>query len=84
MADVLSSPGDPVFYLHHGMIDRAWSLWQAQSSSHKNAIGGFTTQGGNTPTTLKYMLGSLGVLPDVAIEKVMDTKGDYLCYQYSY
>jgi tyrosinase len=84
MADVLSSPGDPVFYLHHGMVDRAWKLWQSQSASHLKAMGGFTTQNGNTPTTLSYQLSSFGVLPDVEIEKVMDTEGDYLCYEYSY
>lgn len=26
--DVYASPGDPVFYLHHGMIDKAWWIWQ--------------------------------------------------------
>lgn len=26
--DVFVSPGDPVFYLHHSMIDRVWWMWQ--------------------------------------------------------
>lgn len=26
--DVFVSPGDPAFWLHHGMIDRVWWIWQ--------------------------------------------------------
>ncbi|KAK8075937.1 Di-copper centre-containing protein [Apiospora phragmitis] len=26
--DTFTSPGDPVFYLHHGMIDLVWWVWQ--------------------------------------------------------
>lgn len=25
---VYTSPGDPLFYLHHAQIDRVWWLWQ--------------------------------------------------------
>ncbi|KAL2846428.1 hypothetical protein BJY01DRAFT_213375 [Aspergillus pseudoustus] len=31
MADVFASPQDPVFMLHHGMVDRMWALWQRNS-----------------------------------------------------
>jgi hypothetical protein len=27
--DFFTSPGDPLFYLHHGMIDRTWWIWQS-------------------------------------------------------
>lgn len=27
--DFFTSPGDPVFYMHHAMIDRVWWIWQA-------------------------------------------------------
>ncbi|KAK8006936.1 hypothetical protein PG989_000926 [Apiospora arundinis] len=27
--DFWTAPAEPVFYLHHGMMDRMWSLWQA-------------------------------------------------------
>ncbi|MCX4749223.1 tyrosinase family protein [Kitasatospora sp. NBC_01287] len=30
MRDVLSSPNDPVFFLHHANIDRIWGIWQDQ------------------------------------------------------
>jgi tyrosinase len=25
--DFYVSPGDPAFYLHHGQIDRLWTIW---------------------------------------------------------
>jgi Common central domain of tyrosinase len=36
MADLQFSPRDPVFYAHHGNIDRLWSSWVAADPSHKN------------------------------------------------
>jgi Common central domain of tyrosinase len=36
MANLQFSPRDPVFYAHHGNIDRLWSSWVAADPSHKN------------------------------------------------
>lgn len=30
LKDFYSSPGDPVFWFHHGMVDRIWAIWQFQ------------------------------------------------------
>jgi tyrosinase len=27
MNNIIYSPSDPVFWMHHAMIDRLWSLW---------------------------------------------------------
>lgn len=35
------SPRAPEFFLHHGMIDRMWSVWQAYSPAHLSAYGTF-------------------------------------------
>src|SRR4051812_955612 len=37
--------------------------------------------GGNV-TTLNHVLTSLGIIPDVTVRDIMDTKGGYLCYEY--
>lgn len=36
MSDLQYSPRDPVFYAHHGNIDRLWSSWVAAAPSHTN------------------------------------------------
>ncbi|KAH8653070.1 hypothetical protein BGZ60DRAFT_533264 [Tricladium varicosporioides] len=33
--DFYSSPGDPIFYMHHGMIDRIWWIWQMQDPENR-------------------------------------------------
>lgn len=30
MSDLWMSPEDPVFFFHHGKVDRLWSIWQEQ------------------------------------------------------
>jgi hypothetical protein len=30
MSDLWMSPEDPVFFFHHGQVDRLWSIWQEQ------------------------------------------------------
>ncbi|KAK4227758.1 hypothetical protein QBC38DRAFT_183263 [Podospora fimiseda] len=37
--DFYCSPGDPLFYFHHGMLDRIWWLWQMQDPERRiNAV----------------------------------------------
>jgi tyrosinase len=36
-------PGDPAFYLHHGQIDRLWTIWQMKNSTRQYAIAGTNT-----------------------------------------
>jgi tyrosinase len=31
MANVTISPSDPIFWTHHGEVDRIWSIWQADA-----------------------------------------------------
>ena len=33
--DAWASPGDPVFYLHHAQIDRAWTIWQNRNAKNR-------------------------------------------------
>jgi tyrosinase len=40
IANVNSSPGDPIFYLHHANLDRVWEQWQAKNSANRNDFFG--------------------------------------------
>ena len=45
MSDVLISPNDPIFFMHHANVDRLWSQWQAD-----NHVGaGFYPNAGEPP-----------------------------------
>ncbi|KAF5618744.1 tyrosinase central domain protein [Fusarium sp. NRRL 52700] len=41
-ADLFTSPGDPAFWVHHGMMDRMWAYWQEidPKTRHKDFNGG--------------------------------------------
>ncbi|RAH77187.1 Di-copper centre-containing protein, partial [Aspergillus japonicus CBS 114.51] len=87
MGDVSGSPGDPVFFLHHGFVDRNWWAWQSADPDNRlYQLSGYTTESepatGWVNVTLEYNLTSYEILPDVTIERVMDTEGGYLCYTY--
>ncbi|KAK4186702.1 hypothetical protein QBC35DRAFT_553521 [Podospora australis] len=46
--DPATSPGDPVFYFHHGAVDRLWWVWQMQDPDRRiNAVPDFSG-GGHT------------------------------------
>ncbi|KAH8898790.1 Di-copper centre-containing protein [Thozetella sp. PMI_491] len=43
--DFYCSPGDPVFYFHHGMLDRVWWIWQMQDPENRiHAVPNFLDQ----------------------------------------
>src|SRR5512142_1472169 len=57
MVNVQLSPGDPLFWLHHGWIDSLWWKWQSQNVEARvmemtgpnlpaQATGNFSTPGG--------------------------------------
>lgn len=89
LGDISSSPGDPMFFMHHGFIDRNWWYWQNQDPSERlYQINGYTTESepetGWVETTLNYTLTSYEIIRDTTIYEVMDTEGGYLCYTYDY
>ena len=84
--DLFTSPGDPMFFLHHAQIDRTWWIWQMQDPDNRvNAIAGTITLNKNPPSrngTLEDVL-DLGLNTTVLrIAEVMSTTGGVLCYVY--
>jgi tyrosinase len=91
--DLFTSPGDPAFYVHHGMIDRMWSYWQllgpesrrySQEELNGGDYGHVTWT--NMPESRKAAFGDvidMGYAAEgTTIGDVMDTVGGPFCYFY--
>ncbi|KAI1136430.1 Di-copper centre-containing protein [Hypoxylon sp. FL0543] len=86
-ADVFVSPGDPAFYLHHGMIDLVWWIWQSLDyKNRRDAISGTGTFLNVPPspnTTLDDIvdLGYAGGGP-ITMRELMSIQDGPFCYTY--
>ncbi|KAI1654376.1 Di-copper centre-containing protein [Daldinia decipiens] len=85
--DIFVSPGEPVFYLHHGMIDLVWWIWQALDyKNRRDAISGTGTFLNSPPspnTTLDDIidLGYAGGGP-ITMRELMSVHDGPFCYTY--
>ncbi|KAJ8520002.1 hypothetical protein ONZ45_g3148 [Pleurotus djamor] len=84
MYEVFSSPGDPIFYLHHANIDRIWWIWQSKDLKKrlKDISGRTTIPPPHSNVTLDYELEMDILAPTVRIRDVMDIRTKPLCYTY--
>lgn len=83
--DIFASPVDPVFFLHHAMLDRVYWLWQALHPALAKTIAGTLTLFNDPPSrdTSVNDLIDLGVnAPLLKISNLQDTLGSDLCYIY--
>ena len=73
----ITSPNDPVFFLHHSNIDRIWALWEDRhTNSYAPVAGG--PPGNNLNDA---MVPWAGILPyDATIASVLDIRA--LGYRY--
>ncbi|KAH7009582.1 hypothetical protein EDB80DRAFT_762941 [Ilyonectria destructans] len=96
MGDMYSSPGDPIFFMHHTNVDRLWDTWQRMDwPARRNDIGGPDTQYAYPfnffgdrdyhNITLDYAMDFSNLIPGkqyVTVKEVMDTQGGRFCYTY--
>ncbi|KAH6664819.1 hypothetical protein F5X68DRAFT_237253 [Plectosphaerella plurivora] len=88
--DLFTSPGDPAFWVHHGMMDRMWTLWQALDpvKRHRDISGGDYGHmtWANEPPSRKVRLSDvidMGYAGDsITIGEIMNTLSGPLCYFY--
>lgn len=84
--DLFASPADPVFFLHHAMVDLVYWLWQALHPAEAFTISGTVTMNNNPPSrnaTLDDPV-TMGVnAPDEPIRRLLNTiSGEPFCYIY--
>ncbi|KAF9785224.1 Di-copper centre-containing protein [Thelephora terrestris] len=90
------SPNDPMFFLHHAMVDRIWYEWQQKNSSNQHVFAGGTVSWQvNASVILEYptgappLLNTSSVVPSdglwntTTVGEVLDTTGGRLCYVYA-
>lgn len=77
---------DPVFYLHHGQLDRLWWLWQQRNPVQRTFDYGGGVRGGPNANTggLEDVLDFHGLAANVRVREVMDTQSrdGLFCYAY--
>lgn len=85
-ADFFASPNDPAFWVHHGMIDRMWTQWQAVDPATRTYALNGTTEIFDPPTaplatlsTSQYW-GYLG--KSQATGSLMKVGYEPYCYEY--
>ncbi|KAH7031367.1 uncharacterized protein B0I36DRAFT_122126 [Microdochium trichocladiopsis] len=98
MSDMYSSPGDPLFWLHHAQLDNLWNTWQMQNwPARKSDIGGPDTMWGGPFNVINPYVGTIPyknitldfaleyplMAPTVKIRDVMDVSAPNLCYKYA-
>jgi tyrosinase len=83
--DFYISPNEPSFWLHHGMIDRTWTIWQTQDyKSRMMAMqGGTNMMGGGRAQSLDDIV-DLGVVAQkqYKIRDLMSSVDGPFCYVY--
>ncbi|KAF2772171.1 tyrosinase [Teratosphaeria nubilosa] len=87
MMDFHSSPADPLFFLHHAMIDNVWTTWQnLDITRRQNVIYGTSTLGNSPPSADMSLDDSLpfGFVTDEqqVFGDLMDTFSGPFCYRY--
>lgn len=84
--DFFVSPGDPAFFLHHGMIDRVWTIWQAVDPESRLVALNGTTDIFDPPGAEEVTLGTVqswGILGETRQTKeLMNVRAGVYCYTY--
>ncbi|KAF2030697.1 monooxygenase [Setomelanomma holmii] len=85
IGNAANSPGDPLFFLHHGNLDRVLWLWQQKDlKTRLNQVGGpiepFDYGGKNVTLDFTVNMGKLA--GNATLKDLLNTQGGTLCYTY--
>lgn len=89
------SPNEPLFFMHHAMIDKIWFDWQLRNPTNAQSFFGGSVQalesldrytqypnGAPPYLDLNSAIPADGLFPEVTIGDVMNTTSGILCYVY--
>ncbi|TFL05270.1 Di-copper centre-containing protein [Pterulicium gracile] len=91
------SSNEPMFFLHHSMVDRIFWKWQNKYPENKEAFGGGTlpvmqyfnneymvrfATGLSPPMTRRSAMPTLNIYKTRTIQELFHIENDYLCYTY--
>lgn len=84
MGNPISSPSDPIFFLHHANLDRLWWIWQQADSTRRlyEIAGRAIATPPYTNVTLETPLVFNTLARGILIKEVMDIHAEPLCYTY--
>jgi tyrosinase len=76
---------DPIFYLHHGNLDRIFTQWQMKNFTQRlNEVGGpavpFDCGGQNV--TLDFMINIGRLAQNITLREALNFRSSALCYGY--
>lgn len=79
-----TSPNDPLFFLHHGQVDRLWWQWQQVAPEVRNTefTGNRYQNDDETIALISDELEFMGLGTNVTVGDVMTTQNSLLCYTY--
>lgn len=84
--DIFVSPGEPMFFLHHAMVDKVWWIWQNLNPNQRtNLVAGTRTMFNNPPSpdgTLDDLVDLGFNAPPVRLRDLMSTVQGPLNYIY--
>ncbi|KAJ1556715.1 hypothetical protein HK405_002041, partial [Cladochytrium tenue] len=84
MGNFYCSPNDPLFYLHHGLVDKTWWKWQQICSSYKTDYEGYMVVSPADSSGVASTSEVLDQWTGYTVSEVLDTlSGSPLCYTYT-
>ncbi|WEW61215.1 tyrosinase superfamily protein [Emydomyces testavorans] len=85
-SDFYASPQDPLFFPHHGQIDRMWTIWQwLDIEKRRNALHGTLTYENLPPSrngTLEDIIDLTPIADPIQVRELMDVIDGPFCYFY--
>lgn len=80
-----TSPNEPLFFLHHANVDRAWAKWQGRNETRLSDYTGMRVTPSETVDA--KITDKMPVLyladKEPIVKDYMDTQAGPLCYTYS-